>query len=186
MTCLISTQYDWCAYQQPKEVFVDITTIQALYGYNQWVNERLLAAAETLPTEQTRQRFGASYDSIHGTLAHILGAEIVWLSRWQGTSPSKLPNAADFASIADIRVRWQEQQAAMTEFLAGLTPERLAAPVHYVNTAGQAFALPLWQLMLHLVNHGTHHRSELADMLTRAGHPPAPTDLLVYFLERSG
>jgi uncharacterized damage-inducible protein DinB len=162
---------------------VDVAAIRSLYAYNDWVNDRLLALAERLPAERTRERFEASFDSIQGTFAHILGAEIIWLSRWRGISPTKLQGGDDFADLAAIRARWQEQRREREAFLDGLTTERLQQPLSYVNTRGEPFAYPLWQMLVHVVNHGTHHRSEVAELLTRAGHPPPPTDLLVYYDE---
>jgi uncharacterized damage-inducible protein DinB len=77
--------------------------------------------------------------------------------------------------------RWAEHQREMDAFVSALTSTRLADVVGYANTAGVHSALPLWQIMVHVVNHGTHHRSELADMLTRLGSPPPAMDLLVYY-----
>jgi len=65
-------------------------SIGSLYGYNRWANEQLRVLAEALPSERTRERLGASYESIHATLAHILAAEIIWLSRWRDVSPPRL------------------------------------------------------------------------------------------------
>jgi len=164
---------------------MDVESIRSLYGYDRWANRRLLEIVERLPPERTRERFGASFDSIHGTLAHVLGAQITWLSRWRGVSPTKVLGAEDFADLAALRARWDAYDADIAAFLADLTPEKLAKPLGYVNTRGQPFAYPLWQMMLHVANHGTHHRSELADMLTRLGNPPPPLDLLVYYDEGS-
>ena len=46
-------------------------------------------------------------DLIHGTLAHMLAAEIVWLTRWQGAAPPRLLAASDFSDPAAIRALWQ-------------------------------------------------------------------------------
>lgn len=159
---------------------MDVTTIRSVYAFNRWVNEMLLAEAEKLIPEQARQSAGASFDTVHNTLAHMLGAEVNWLTRWQGGS-TKMLGGDDFADLAAVRARWAEQNAAMDAFLASLTEERLAGPVSYTTTNGTTYTQPLWQLMLHMVNHGTHHRSELCEMLTRAGHPPPQTDMVHYF-----
>jgi uncharacterized damage-inducible protein DinB len=37
---------------------------------------------------------------------------------------------------------------------------------------------PIWQVLAHVVNHGTQHRSELARYLTVCGHSPGDLDLL--------
>lgn len=162
---------------------MDVEGIRGLYDYDRWVSARLLAVAERLPPERTRQPFGGSFDSIHNTLGHILGAQITWLSRWRGVSPRRVIAGGDFADLAALHDRWAAHQRDLDAFLADLTAEQLAAPLAYTNTAGVPHAYPLRQQMLHVVNHGTHHRAELADMLTRSGSPPPPTDLLVYYDE---
>ena len=73
-------------------------------------------------------------------------------------------------------------RAATTRFVAGLTDARIAAIVEYTNFEGERWAYPLWQQMLHQVNHATQHRSEAAVMLTQAGHSPGWLDYL-YFVD---
>lgn len=163
---------------------MDMETFRSLFGYHRWVTERLLADAERLPHEQTRQSFGASFDSIHGTAVHLLGAERTWYSRWTGEPPIAT-RAEDYPDVATVHGAWLQQQRRLDEFLDGLTAARLDQELRWTNSAGLAFELPLWQTLLQVVNHGTHHRAELADMLTRAGRPPEPTDLIVYYREQT-
>lgn len=165
---------------------MDLDTIRLMYGYDRWVNERLFETVDEVPEDRLREKFGASFDSIYGTLAHMLGAQINWLRRWNGDSPTRNISAEDFASLSEMKERWAQHNQQLDEFISGLTPERLAADLTYRNVAGQQYTLPLGELMLHVVNHGTHHRSELADMLTRAGHAPRPTDLMRYSMEIHG
>jgi uncharacterized damage-inducible protein DinB len=168
------------------EEFLDVATIRWIFDYNRWVNGRLLSGVASVPVERTREQFGASFDSIHGTLAHILSAEVLWLSRWRGVSPTKALSGDDFADVAAIVERWHTHQRELDGFVVGLGPERVSANVRYTNASGKRYVLPLWQLMLHVVNHGTHHRSELAEMLTRIGVAPSPTDMSVYLAESTG
>ncbi len=58
--------------------------------------------------------------------------------------------------------------------------------MHWTNMRGQPFALARWQVMLHCANHSTHHRSEVAAMLSKLGHEPDSTDLLEFYLGRAG
>jgi hypothetical protein len=60
----------------------------------------------------------------------------------------------------------------------GRTVEQL---FFYTTTSGEPHERILWQVMVHLVNHGTQHRSEAAALLTDFGHSPGDLDL-VYFL----
>ncbi|MEX1254823.1 MAG: DinB family protein, partial [Dehalococcoidia bacterium] len=44
----------------------------------------------------------------------------------------------------------------------------------------------LWQALLHVANHSTHHRAETATLLTTLGHPPRQLDYIFFELERAG
>ena len=72
----------------------------------------------------------------------------------------------------------------MRAFLAGLTDDDLQRIVHYRTTKGVQGENPLWQLLLHVVNHGTQHRAEAAIMLTQHGCSPGDVDLIVFLRER--
>ena len=66
--------------------------MRTLYDYNAWANHRQLQAASKLPAEQFVKPLGSSFGSVRDTLAHIYGAEWLWLERFQGRSPSSLPD----------------------------------------------------------------------------------------------
>ena len=60
-----------------------------------------------------------------------------------------------------------------------------SSAVEYTNVQGERWAYPLWQQMLHQVNHATQHRSEAAVILTDLGRSPGLLDLL-YFVDVQG
>jgi uncharacterized damage-inducible protein DinB len=153
---------------------------QTLYDYNSWANRCILQATAGLSEADQRAPMPYGHGSLHETLVHILGAEWIWRSRWQGVSPTAVLRAADLPTLEAVRARWQAEEQAMRAFLAGLRDEDLKRAVHYTNTRGEAHAAPLWQLMAHLLNHGTHHRSEAAAILTALGRSPGDLDLLVF------
>lgn len=162
--------------------------IQALYRYHWWANRRLFAAAAALGDETAARDLGAQWSvpTLEGMLAHIYAADWVWLERWQGRSPTGLPAGQDFATLADLRVRWDAFEAEQRAFIAGLPADGLARLVVYRDTRGDPYTLPLWPLLQHVVNHATHHRSEIATMLTMVSGSPPPTDLSFYHLIESG
>ena len=112
-----------------------------------------------------------------------MAAQLIWLSRWQGTSPTSLLEAREFPDLAAIRARWNQIEAETRRFVATLTDADLARVVEYHNTRGERWAYPLWQQVVHQVNHATYHRGEVAATLTQLGHSPGDLDLLIYIDE---
>ena len=109
----------------------------------------------------------------------------MWLERWRGPSPTELWDPADFPDVAALRTRWDEVEAATSQYVATLRESDLVRVVSYVNFHGETWAYPLWQQLLHQVNHATQHRSEAALLLTRFGFSPGWLDLLVYVDQQS-
>jgi uncharacterized damage-inducible protein DinB len=165
---------------------MDLETIRELYDYNRWANARTLDAASKVPADGFTREIGGSFASLQGTLAHLFGAEWIWLERWRGTSPRSLPFAMDFPDVGAIRGRWTEVERGQQEFLSGLDAERLPEVVSYVNLSGQTFAYPLWRMLCHVVNHSSYHRGQVATLLRQLGAKPLSTDLLLFYDESGG
>jgi uncharacterized damage-inducible protein DinB len=161
-----------------------LEAIRDLYAYSAWANARILDTAEQLTREQFTAQSDDS-DSIRDTLVHTASAQWLWLERWRETSPRELWDPADFPEVAALRIRWDEVEAETSEYVATLRESDLARVISYVNFQGETWAYPLWQQLLHQVNHATQHRSEAALMLTRLGYSPGWLDLLVYVDEQS-
>jgi uncharacterized damage-inducible protein DinB len=157
-----------------------------LYDYNYWANHRSLSAAASLTDEQLNRQHGHSWGSVFDTLLHIMNAEWIWLKRWKEISPSIFPTRDDYPTLSAMEKRWAELEAEMRTFVSLQTEESLLRQLEYTNTRGKVFRLPLWQMMAHVPNHGTHHRGELAAMLALMDVPHDEDDWLHYFLERSG
>ena len=69
-------------------------------------------------------------------------------------------------------------------FVDGLTDEKLNSKISYKSTKGEPFERVLWQMMAHVVNHGTQHKTEAAAMLTEFGHSPGDIDMIYYLIEK--
>jgi uncharacterized damage-inducible protein DinB len=159
---------------------MDLESIRELYGYNRWANARSLEAAAAVSTEDFTREVGGSFASLRGTLAHMYGAEWIWLQRWKGISPRQLPFSLEFPDVASIRSRWQAVENERQVFLDALEPARLAELLSYINLQGQTFAYPLRRMLQHVVNHGTYHRGQITTLLRQLGAAPLATDLLLY------
>jgi uncharacterized damage-inducible protein DinB len=114
-----------------------------------------------------------------------MNGQWIYLERWRGRSPRARPDLEEFPELASVRARWEEIERDTQVFVGELSDTQLARVVQYTNIEGQQWAYPLWQQMIHQVNHGTQHRSEAAVMLTQFGFSPGWLDFL-YFIDVQG
>ncbi len=153
-----------------------------LYRYNQWANAKILNAAVGVTPEQYLAPATFPHGGLRSTLVHALFAEWIWRNRWEGNSPTYRLKPDDFPTIESLRERWLVEEQNLMDFAEGVTDERLNQTFNYTNTSGKPLTRILWHAMVHLVNHGTQHRTEAAAMLTDFGCSPGDIDL-IYFLD---
>ena len=165
---------------------MNTTDIRTLIGYTDWANQRVLDQAMQLSPDQLLAPDPVPMHSLLGTLAHVLVAEVIWRRRWEGEWPVVVDDIEGYLSIDVLVERWQNETAALHAFVANLTDQDLQRTVHYRNSKGTPFQQVLWQLIIHVVNHGTQHRSEAAMLLTNAGHSPGELDMILYLREQQG
>jgi len=159
--------------------------LAVLYEYNAWANRRVLQAANALSKEQFTKPLGSSFSSVRDTLGHIFGVEWLWLERFQGRSPSAIPDASRFQEVESLRKSWAEFEPSLLKFVRGLTQDDLERVMEYETMKFGVYSNPLWQSMLHLVNHGTYHRGQVTTMLRQLGAEPVLTDLMHFYRERA-
>ena len=126
---------------------------------------------------------GSSFSSVRDTLAHIYGAEWIWLERFQGHSPSALPNASQFIDVQTLRNTWSVHEERLLKFAGGLTQSDLDRQMEYKTLKFGVYSNPLWQSMLHVVNHGTYHRGQVTTLLRQLGAQPILLDLMHFYRE---
>jgi uncharacterized damage-inducible protein DinB len=149
-----------------------------------WADTQHLRALAHVAPEHLVVETGTSFGSLLGTAAHVVGAETVWIARFRGESPDRVPGLVDWPDFASLESAWGEAHAELQFFLAGLTNEQLSGDFVYSSTSGQARRQPLWQGVFHLVQHSTYHRGQLASLSRQLGYAPPSTDLVHWFLTR--
>ena len=154
--------------------------IRFLFQYNAWADRRLVDACGALTNEQFTRNLGSSFSSVRDTLAHIFAAEWLWFERWRGRSPVGLLHADVYANLGGLRKSWAGLEGELLGFVNGLSPTDLVRLHDYRTTKGAPSTNPLWQMLQHVVNHGTYHRGQVATMLRQLGAQPRATDLLCY------
>jgi uncharacterized damage-inducible protein DinB len=158
-----------------------LTELKELYAYNRWANNEILDAVAELSDQQFTRDLGSSFASVRDTLVHIMAADWIWLSRWQGVSPTQEPPGWANSGLAELRSEWQELEQQRTAFLDSLDEARLNDVMVYRNKAGTRFETPVWQMLRHVVNHSTYHRGQVTTMLRQLGVRARSTDLILYY-----
>jgi uncharacterized damage-inducible protein DinB len=164
---------------------MNVEDFRLLYVYNSWANHRTLDACAALREEQFTRDLGSSFRSVRDTLAHICGVEWLWLERWHGRSHNALAPASEFPNLAALHRRWGEVEQNLVDYVASLTPEDIQRTIKHKTTQGVEQEAPLWQMLQHLVNHGTYHRGQVATMLRQLGAKPISTDMILFYRERA-
>ena len=157
-----------------------LADVRGLYDYTEWANERMLAALEMLSDEQYSRELVSSFPSVRDTMAHIAGAEWLWLQRWQGISPTAIPAWAERPAVGVLRRELREVAEARGEYFDGLDEAALQRPLSYRRIDGSAHTNRLLDVLLHVSNHSTYHRGQLTTMLRQLGAVPPTTDLIFY------
>jgi len=148
--------------------------IRFLYGYDRWATERVLAALDGIDEEVWGRTHVVDERGLGSILAHHLGATQRWRISFQTEGDAvDLPQLEKqpLPTIDELRAMWAQEWAATDEWLASISDG-------FVNYAFEG--VPVWQMLVHVVNHGTQHRSEAAALMTAEGHSPGELDLVDY------
>jgi uncharacterized damage-inducible protein DinB len=160
--------------------------LRTLLDYHYWARDRVLDAVGALTPEQFTRDLGSSFKSIRDTLVHVYGSEWAWHSRWNGVSPTALLPAEEFPDVETIRRAWTGHELKMRAFLQGLGDDGIDRVFEYKTLAGHPGASPFWQMLQHVVNHGSYHRGQVTTMLRQLGATPAKSlDLIAFYRERA-
>jgi uncharacterized damage-inducible protein DinB len=155
-----------------------VDNARAHAGYNQWMNDKLYALAAELSDEERKRDVGAFFGSLHGTLHHLILADRIWLSRFEGTTLTQDPSlATDFDKLRAARKIEDER---ILRFAGALTESAMTADFSYKNMHGDPFTHPLWWAVSHAFNHQTHHRGQATTLLMQLGKDPGVTDLIAF------
>ena len=160
--------------------------LQTLVDYHYWARDRMLPIVEALSEEQLRRPLGNSFSSVFDTVVHLYGADWIWRSRWEGVSPMALPSPDVYDSLAKVRAVWEDEERRIRAIVNALGPDGIARPIEYIGWDGRRQAQPFWQMLQHLVNHGSYHRGQITTMLRQMNVPPPKSmDLIAFYRERT-
>ncbi|MBD2017789.1 damage-inducible protein DinB [Microcoleus sp. FACHB-53] len=151
---------------------------QMLARYNTLANRRIYESCSQLTDAERKRTRPAFFQSIHGTLNHIMVGDRIWLTRFEGGEIASTGLDAilyeDFDELREARIAEDQRIEA---FASGLAEEFLASTITYRNNAGNIHTDPVNLLVAHFFNHQTHHRGQIHDMLTQTEIAPPVLDM---------
>ena len=81
----------------------------------------------------------------------------------------------------DLAEVWLAVIDRMIAFAAGLSEKDWERTIAYKSMAGVSYESPIWQMVVHVVNHGTHHRGQVTTMMRQLGEKPVSLDLMAFY-----
>lgn len=157
-----------------------------LLAFNDWATRLLLEAVAKLSPDEWTKDVGGSFGTIQGTVAHMIGAEWIWLERWEGTSPSSAPDWMRDPGAETLATRWEAVAEERSRWMASRSDEDVEGVISYRRLGGEPGSNRLDVLVRHVVNHSTYHRGQVAAFLRNLGRTPPSTDLVLWDRLRSG
>ena len=149
------------------------------YNYHFAENRKVLEHVTSLTFEQFTQKVDYSRGSVREQLVHLIDAEEMWFSELRGVQPSDpLPDTVEVDDRNVIRAYWDKVEQNTRAYLAELQDELLfTKPIKEPEEDQVLFA---WQVLLHVVNHGTDHRAQLLRNLNDLGVKTTSQDYIFY------
>lgn len=154
--------------------------IRTHVDYTAWASQRLVQAASHLSNEELTRDFKSANHNVLGTLVHVFAADRLWLARVENATYPEFVTEADH-NLAVLQNDWPLLYGRWKQWAAGISEEKAAAAISYSDLKGRPWTQPLWQLVLHVVNHGTHHRGQVSGFLRALGRTPPSVDLVNYY-----
>lgn len=156
--------------------------IRAMFGYNEWANERIVEAASKVTKRELQRKSELSPLGVTNTLAHVAGTQIFWLGEWKRPGSFSMSWFDGLKGFDGVREELKKSHRALRRYLSGLSEADLerevTPPEWWGDTPGVRF--PLWHIMMQVVQHSQQHRAEIAQALTAAGSSPGDMDYIDY------
>jgi uncharacterized damage-inducible protein DinB len=151
----------------------------SLLNYNYEANEQVLRQVEALTGDALNADANISYGSVFELVRHMADTEWSWRRIARGEPAQQLLwEVEDLSDVPALRRFLAEEQTRAVAYVEGLSEDELDRSVSLgSNQDDEPSAARVWQILVHLLNHSTHHRAELSRQLAEVGHPVGENDI---------
>jgi uncharacterized damage-inducible protein DinB len=155
--------------------------LQQLATYNIWANKKLMEVILNLPEEKQMAEVPSSFSSLYKTVLHMWDAESAWWQRMKLHERLVIPSENFKGSMKDVVNGLSQQSEQWLDWVSSASDIALDHVFQYQNSKKEQFKQPIYQMLLHVFNHGTYHRGQLINMLRQLGIEKLPqTDFVVW------
>jgi uncharacterized damage-inducible protein DinB len=130
-----------------------------------------------LSQKQFTQPSNYSVGSVRNQIVHMMSVDNTWFSGLRGLEIPEWLDPTHFDNRDDIRAHWDNLEQTMRDYLAELRDETL---LEKPFSEGEDKDLIVWQILLHVVNHGTDHRAQVLRLLNDLGVKTVSQDYIFY------
>jgi len=159
---------------------VPVDTLRLHLDYSSWATQRLMDVAAQLSEEELTRDFKTADKTVLDTLVHIYAADRIWLTRVLGEQRATFVDPED-RDLTLLQTEWPALHQRWKLWLRDFNDGDVTRVIDFKDTKGRPYSQPVWQILLHLVNHGTHHRGQVSGFLRAMDHVPPPLDLMAYY-----
>jgi uncharacterized damage-inducible protein DinB len=152
-----------------------------LAAYNIWASQKLIDCILTLPEEKQMAELPSSFSSLYKTVLHMWDAETAWWQRMKLHEKIIVPSENFNGTMKDVTNGLTQQSSQWHEWINNATENALDHVFQYQNSKKEQFKQPIYQMLLHVFNHGSYHRGQLVNMFRQLGVEKIPqTDFIVW------
>jgi uncharacterized damage-inducible protein DinB len=150
-------------------------------SYNYWANQELTKKVLSLTAAQQQAEIISSFNSLRATIFHMWDAESIWWQRMKLQENIIRPSDQTHLSTQEVVNGLMSQSKDWMDWVQQASELQLEHVFAYQNTKREQFKQPMWQMLMHMFNHGTFHRGQLVTILRQLGEDKIPaTDYIVY------
>ena len=155
--------------------------LQQCAAYTAWANQKIFDCISNLPEEQVDKEIVSSFPSIRKTVIHMWDAEAAWWQRVRLAEKVEIPSEGFTGGFSELLARVSQQSQVWKDCVDNATEAQLQHVFAYRNNKKEEFKQPVYEVLLHVFNHGTYHRGQLVTMLRQLGADKIPqTDFVVF------
>ncbi len=158
---------------------MELELIKTFIEYHVGITRHVWDSIDQIAEGQFLADDSYSKGSLRNLMVHLANTDLNWLTVLKNLPDIRpqLKKREEYPDRASARAYWESVAKELSEYVNDLSEAEL-------NENPKAVPAPRWQVLLHIVNHGTDHRSTVLQKLTKLDAPTFEQDFMIWLLKR--